>query len=209
MTQLRRLLAAAAVTAVAAALLSTVTPALADTSTGSIGGTLTSAAGVPLADVTVVVHATAGGGDTSPARTDGAGRYSVAGLAPGAYKVEFWFEKTAHSQWAHQATHESAATTFRLRAGENLVVDESTFPTGSMSVTYRSQVTGELVDAFCVDATGDFFATAGCTDTGTVRLTELPVGEYAVLARAKAEPRDHGVGFPTVEADKVAEVAIG
>jgi hypothetical protein len=205
--QLRRTLAASAMTVVAGAF--AIAPhAHAGSATGSIGGTLTNASGVPLADVSVTIHPASGGTGRHTGRTDSAGHYSLAGLPPGRYTVEFRLTALDHALWAHHAGNEATATRFAVRAGENTVVDESTLPTGTLSVKFRSRATGQLVDAFCASVTGDFVVTKGCTDNGTVLLPELPVGEYAVLGSAKADPHDYGVGFPTVDVGQVTEVTV-
>lgn len=198
-----RLLVATIATS-ATVLLSVAAPAHSEVVTGSLGGTLTNAAGVALADVPVTVHSTGGVRTRFHGRTDAAGAYTVAALPPGVYKVQFSFDDTLSSQWAHQARDEATATPFTVGPGEHTVVDESTLPTGSLSVTFRSRATGELIDVFCVDSTGYRFVAEGCTDTGTVVLTGLPAGRYSAFARA--DGFGYGIAFAEVVADRVTEV---
>jgi hypothetical protein len=158
------------------------TPAYAQPATGTISGTLTTAAGAPLADVGVTVHPTVPVDRPPVGVTDSAGRFSVAGLAPGDYKVEFYFEETLSSQWAHRARDEASATRFTVRAGETTIVDERRYPTGSLLLTVVDGGSGQPVTTFCAQALGDYFLRDGCTDTGTLLLTDLPEGWYLLHA---------------------------
>jgi hypothetical protein len=118
----------------------------------------------------------------------------VAGLAPGDYKVEFYFAETLSSQWAHRARDEDSAEPFTVVAGEDTVVDEQRYPTGASSLTAVDVATGESVTAFCVEATGYRYLRTGCTDTGTLLLNDLPEGWYLLTA----DPGDgRGLTTPT------------
>jgi hypothetical protein len=177
---------AAVASILAAAVATLVAPATAqaDPVTGSISGTLTSADGTPMADVGVSVHTLAGPAAGTPARTDAAGHYSVADLPPGTYRVQFWVERSANSswhQWAHQVTWPASATRFTVTAGSDVVVDETRFRTGSLSLTLLD-LAGEPIDAFCADASGDNFVETGCTESGTLLLTDLPADDYVIAA---------------------------
>lgn len=58
------------------------------------------------------------------------------------------------------------------------MVDETRFPTGSVSLTLRDRATGGLVQAFCGDVLTTGFLDPGCTETGTLLLHGLPEGEH-------------------------------
>ncbi|BEL03309.1 hypothetical protein Q0Z83_015000 [Actinoplanes sichuanensis] len=176
--------AAAGILAAAVLTLSAPSAAHADPATGSLSGTLTTADGAPMADVGVSVHTLAGPAAGAPARTDSAGHYRVADLPPGTYRVQFWVERNTSSswhQWAHQATWPAQASRFTVTAGADLVVDETRFRTGSLSLTLQDAA-GEPIDAFCADATGDNFVETGCTESGTLLLADLPADDYLIAA---------------------------
>jgi hypothetical protein len=204
--RLRRLLPTALLLAAVAIPLGAV-PASAQAATGTVSGTLTTAAGAPLADVHVSAHPTARGAREAFARTDSAGHYSVAGLAPGDYKIEFYFDETLSSQWAHRARDEDSATPFAVRAGEDTVVDEQRYPTGSAAVSVIDSATGQPITAFCVEAINMFLREA-CTDNGTALLTDLPEGWYLFAAIPTDETRAI-FGEGTVVADQVTPITIG
>src|SRR5690349_12305333 len=110
-----RRLSGGVATALVAVLSLPATAAHADPGTGTVSGTLTSATGTPLADVRVGVQPASGSATVAVGLTDGDGRYSLPGLAPGSYKVKFWVHRNSNSewtQWAHQATRPHRATTY-------------------------------------------------------------------------------------------------
>ncbi|GIM95312.1 carboxypeptidase-like regulatory domain-containing protein [Paractinoplanes toevensis] len=150
--------------------------------TGTIEGTLTTAKGDPVAGVRVQLSSSAGHNDTLPlVFTDEAGHYSAAPLPAGRYRVGFYFPETMSTQWVPRAARESAATWFTVADGRTTVVDESLFATGGLDVTLVEPDTGP-VQEFCVEAIGDLYLKTGCTTTGTVSLTGLPIGSYLVTA---------------------------
>lgn len=187
MTTTSRLLSAVAASGLATVLsMSIAAPAQADPDTGTISGTLTSATGIPMADVGVTVHTLSGPSASAPARTDSAGRYTVEGLTPGTYRVHFWVQRNTNSQWhqwAHQATQPARATKFAVAAGQDVIVDETRFRTGSLSLTLQD-TSGQPIGAFCADAIGDNFVETGCTETGALVLEELPADDYVIFAWA-------------------------
>ena len=187
MTMTSRLVSTVAASGLAVVLsMSVPASAQADAGTGSISGTLTSATGIPMADVGVSVHTLRGSAVSAPAHTDSAGRYTVAGLPPGTYRVQFWVERNTNSswhQWAHQATQPARATKFAVAAGQDVIVDETRFRTGSLSLTLQD-ASGQPVDEFCADAIGDNVVETGCTGTGALVLEDLPAGDYMIFAWA-------------------------
>lgn len=203
MTMTSRLVSAATASGLAIVLsMSGPGPAQADPGAGSISGTLTSATGTPMADVGVSVHTLSGSAVSAPARTDSAGRYTVADLPAGTYRVQFWVERNTNSswhQWAHQVTQPARATKFAVAAGQDVIVDETRFRTGSLSLTLQDAA-GQPVGEFCADAIGDNFVETGCTETGTLVLEELPADDYVILAWAGDIG---GIGMTTTAADGV------
>ncbi len=208
MTMTSRLLSAVATSGLALVLsMSIPAAAQADPGTGSISGTFTNATGTPMADVGVSVHTLSGPAVSAPARTDSAGRYTVVGLAPGTYRVQFWVERNTNSswhQWAHQATQPARATKFAVAAGQDVVVDETRFRTGSLSLTLED-ASGQPVGEFCADAIGDNFVETGCTETGALVLEELPADDYVIFASAGDIT---GFGMTTTVADEANQFVI-
>jgi hypothetical protein len=123
--------------------------ASADDTTGSISGTYVDAHGNPIANVFVDVL-TPDENERGNARTDDAGGYTVDGLAPGDYIVQF--DNGPLIQWAHGQTDGFNATVFTVTAGATTVVDETQLPTGTLAGTLTnadgSPGTGVFVNAF-------------------------------------------------------------
>ncbi|WP_433789392.1 carboxypeptidase-like regulatory domain-containing protein [Actinoplanes sp. CA-252034] len=200
-------LSSAAAAGVVALSLAAATPVHAETATGAISGTLTSADGIPMADVGVSVHTLGGPGAGEPTRTDDEGRYSIADLPPGTYRVQFWVERDTNSswhQWAHQATQAARASRFTVAAGQEVTVDETRFRTGSLALTLRD-ADGQSISAFCADASGDNFVETGCTETGTLILDGLPADDYVVWAWSDSSS---AVDMTTTVADQVNELTL-
>jgi hypothetical protein len=130
-----------------------ISAASADDTTGSITGTFDDAHGIPIANASVQVF-TSDQNFVSSANTDNTGTYSVGGLAPGDYIVEF---ETDVTQWAHGQTDPFQATVFTVTAGADIVVDETQLPIGTLTGTLTnadgSPVAGANVDASS-EATG-------------------------------------------------------
>ncbi len=181
----------------------------ADTLGGTIQGTLTTAKGVPMAGVRLAVASRTGKKDhrLPGAVTDEAGRYSLAPLPAGQYRIGFLFPETLSTQWVPRATRESGAAWFTVRSGETTVVDESLFPTGGLDVTLRGRAGNGPVPAFCADAIGDFYVKAGCTTTGILHLADLPVGTYALAVIAEGERRTNPA-FAQITEDGTATVEV-
>ena len=205
-----RRLASGVITVLVAVLSLPTAAAHAELATGTISGTLTSATGAPLADVRVGVQPAAGSTSVAVGLTDSEGRYTLPGLTPGSYKVKFWVHRNSTSewtQWAYQATRPNRATTFRVTAGSEVVVDETRFATGSLALRLNDAA-GQPVDAFCGDVIGDNFVDTGCTETGTLTLTDLPEGEYSVGLWDTADPSVGGWEFATVVANELSEYTV-
>jgi hypothetical protein len=208
-SRLHRFLAAAL--AAVAIPLAVAAPAHADPTTGTISGTFTTSAGEPLAGVHVVA-VTAGGGYMGTVQTDDAGRYALPDLPAGEYLVQFIVDgpgASGWSQWAPRAHGMASAARFTVAPGGTTTVDDTAFPTGSLSVTFRSRWTGEVVDSFCASAVAVGVLAEGCTDDGAVVLTDLPEGEYGVTAQPTDDPRLRQIGTATVVEGQVTEVTAG
>jgi hypothetical protein len=144
--------------------------------TGTLAGTLTTAKGAPVAGVYLEVKPAVGDVWMLPQSwTDENGHYTI-DLPPGRYRIGFHFPANQSTQWVPRATRESGATWFTVTEGGTTVVDEVLFPTGGMTVTLAGHTD------FCVEAVGDRFLSYGCTTTGEVTLTDLPVNSYMVTA---------------------------
>lgn len=154
-------------------------PARAETTTGSISGQLTDA-GAPVQDAWVgiidMAQTQVGGSNT-----DGAGQFTVADLAPGDYKLQFFVGSLI--QWAHQKTSFEQADTFTVTAGATTVVNEELLPTGSIGgvlVNAAGPVAGVDVSAQPLGSTPSFGH--GRTDEqGRFEMARLLPGSYRVM----------------------------
>jgi hypothetical protein len=155
---------------------------------GSIEGTLTTAKGVPVAGILLQVTSPVIKSDQLPQTwTDESGHYSLAPLPAGRYRIGFYFPETMSTQWVPRKERESQAAWFTVRDGETTTVDESLFPTGALAVTLTGG-DGGPVQAFCADAIGSLFLRTGCTTTGVLLLSELPVGTYLLMVSEGGGP---------------------
>ncbi len=175
-----RLSARLTVGAIALALMGSMTaPAVAQPpgpSSGRIVGHLTKSTGEPVSGGFVLAYDATTQQFRASANIDDAGAYTLSGLSTGAYKVQF---SGLLQQWAHRKTSFAEADSFTVTDGQDTVVDEVLIPTGSVVVTASDQATGAAVDQFCVDVSGNNIIRFGCTDNGTVTLTDIPpAGNY-------------------------------
>ncbi|WP_203909730.1 carboxypeptidase regulatory-like domain-containing protein [Rhizocola hellebori] len=104
-------------------------PASADPTKGTIAGHLTDG-GMPVPGISVFVTKIDGGA-FSYSNTDSSGFYRTSELPPGDYKVEF--DLRWGRQYAYQSLNWVTAPVFTITAGNELVVDDSVLPTGSLS----------------------------------------------------------------------------
>ena len=175
---------------------------------GTIEGTLTSAKGAPVAGIRVLVHSPTSTNDQFPVVvTDASGHYALTPLPAGRYRIGFHFPETLSTQWVPQAAAERGATWFTVSDGETTVVNESLFPTGGMDVTLLRRAGDGLVPAFCVDAIGDLYLKTGCTTTGVLQLTDLPVGLYILMVTA-ADAQSLDTEWADVTEDATTAVAV-
>jgi hypothetical protein len=152
----------------------------ADPLTGRIVGQLTKSNGEPAADVPVVAFDRRG---SAPyfTRTAADGSYVLAEVAgypdEDKYKIKFdprW-PLGLPEQWAHGKTTEADANVITVTAGQDTVVNDVLFPTGSVRVTASDKLTGAPLNRFCARGTR-----YGCTENGVVVLPEIPPGDYQV-----------------------------
>ncbi len=154
-------------------------PARAAGSAGSISGTVTNASGSPLAGVCATAYPdnpslidppTTGGTVGSP--TNGAGQYSITGLAPGGYRVHFadcsgddrfpmWYPQGASYRMGKAVTvtagQDTSGVDVSLGPGGLLtgtVTDQNGTPLGGVCVTGGTQ--GETADRVRTDSNGDY-----------------------------------------------------
>lgn len=151
---------------------------------GSITGTVTNEQGDPLGEICVFARSEdwewGGYADTSPD-----GRYAIAGLPSGGYRVHFqdcgqglhlpeWYDNKQRLLEADLVPVVEEATTADINAALALG--------GSIA----GQVTGEQgqpLEGICVDAydpSGDWVSSAETDDRGRYRVTELPAGAYKI-----------------------------
>ena len=104
-------------------------PASADPTKGNISGHFTDG-GLPMPGVTVFVTKTDGGA-FSYSQTNSTGFCRTSELPPGDYKVEF--DMRWGRQYAYQSLSWVTSPVFPITAGNELVVNDSLLPTGSLS----------------------------------------------------------------------------
>ncbi len=155
------------------------------TSTGAISGTVTSASSHEgLADVEVQVYAP-GGEFAGSAKTGSNGTYTVSGLAPGGYLVEFVALSGGDArQFYDEASLPTEATGVSVSGGETTSnVNAALNASGAISgkVTRASNAEAlEGVEVEVYDSGGDPIASAQTGSGGTYTVSGLPAGSYAV-----------------------------
>jgi hypothetical protein len=157
---------------VVAGMLAVVVPpsAVSAASTGTVSGTVTGPGEAPLAGVEVTVfNELSAGFDV----TDGAGHYSVGGLAPGGWQVQFW-----PPDGSGLVPHTSAP--FGLVAGQTVVIDVELEEAGSLSGTVTAVGDGPVEGVEVFVNSFDVEASAFTAADGTYELTALAPGEYTV-----------------------------
>lgn len=162
---------------------------------GAIAGTVTDAtSAAPVAEACVTATPTeAGSSGAGSATTAADGSYTVAGLAPGQYRVEFdpTCSGTASSEdalgWYRGADIEASAAPVTVApASTTGSVDGSLARSGTISGTVTAEVGGSPVPEVCVIArprgeTGDLEFVGTQTD-GSYSIPGLPADAYTVEA---------------------------
>jgi Carboxypeptidase regulatory-like domain len=175
---------ASEVTVAAGASTSAINAAMA-TADGSVSGTVTSAAsGKPVANVAVKVYES-GEGHIASALSGSNGAYTVSGLAPGSYEIEFVPPSDEYlTQYYGGVASLEAESPVAVGAGKATTgINAALKGPGEISGTVtgaasKAGLAGVEVEVF--DAGGNF---AGFTDTaanGTYTLSNLATGSYVV-----------------------------
>jgi hypothetical protein len=158
----------------------------------SISGAVTGDGGEPLAGVRVYAVDAAGNG-VGQATTSSIGRYSIGGVTPGSYTLEFVppaGDGYATQWWTGKPT-ETGATFIALTAGVALtgknVILAST--DGSISGTVTAAADASPVssaEVYVYDSAGNFIEETQTDDSGSYTLVGLTSGSYVVLVSASA-----------------------
>jgi hypothetical protein len=101
---------------------------------------------------------------------------------PGEYRVRF--STSNQVQWAVGATTPEDADPVVVTADGTTVVNDRLLAPGSLAVTAVDAVTRAPIRSFCVWAQGPVGVKDGCTEDGSVRLTQLGPGSYKVSVTA-------------------------
>jgi hypothetical protein len=164
-------------------------PAAAAT-TGTITGTVTAAAGgAPIAGVCVSASQQ-GGSSSFTATTGSTGTYSIPGLAPGAYEVEFGgcapLPGNYLVQWYVGASSPATATPVTVAAGRTKgKINAALAAGGEITGTAQDVHSGAPIAGICVSATsgglsGGPVGSATTATDGTYLIEGLPSGSYLV-----------------------------
>ncbi|MBW9110595.1 carboxypeptidase-like regulatory domain-containing protein [Microbacterium ureisolvens] len=177
----------------------------------TVTGVVTDQAGEPVAGVEVWARPVSTGGPiyASGASTSSDGAYTLAGLAPGDYRVEFATQNASSNvvgEWWDDATSESAATVLPLSAGE-IASDVSAQLAAGSSITgaLRDGDGAPLADSQIAlyDTDGQWLRSGRAGADGTYELRGLPAGTYRAGFTA-----DNGDGSSLKEWwDNAADVA--
>jgi Carboxypeptidase regulatory-like domain len=124
--------------------------------------------------------------DTSQVRTAADGSYTLIGLPPGTYDVEFspQYPSNYLSEYYNQQTNENKATPIALAAGATRSSIDAALPTGgeiSGKVTNAQGQPLQNVEAYVVDTGGTFWGSADTASDGTYTIPALPTsGSFRV-----------------------------
>ncbi|HEY1278931.1 MAG TPA: fibronectin type III domain-containing protein, partial [Acidimicrobiales bacterium] len=196
----------AAVTGIDAVLVST-----------SISGTVTdAAAGVPLAGIEV--DAFMDGSSVGYAFTDAAGHYTISGLSPGTFQLEFQDPRPVRvysPQFYNGQASEGSATPVAVASGEHLTGYDAALVITSISGTLTN-TNGDPVEGIQVDAldNGDSSVGFGVTDAaGHYTMSGLSPGSYRVLFTDTSQPARYSpqyyLGRATFASANLVTVASG
>jgi len=124
-------------------------------------------------------------GSPGPALTGASGRYSIGGLLPGSYDVQFsdCGQRTQGAEWYKNALTEQSGTTVQVKAGATASGTNAVLsPGGSISgrVTNGAGHTERGVCVTASDASGQFFGSALTGQGGRYTITGLATGSYQV-----------------------------
>jgi 5-hydroxyisourate hydrolase-like protein (transthyretin family) len=163
----------------------------------TIAGVVTDEAGQPVGNVAVWARPTAGDGTRFPTgvSTSPDGTYSLSGLAPGDYRVQFETDQAATNvagEWWNDAKTEAAADVLTLGEGESVAgVSPVLSPGAGISGVVRDGSGAPLTDAqvslHAVD--GTWLANAWTAPDGSYRFQGLDTGSYRLEFRTQVGER--------------------
>ncbi|HET6809621.1 MAG TPA: carboxypeptidase-like regulatory domain-containing protein [Acidimicrobiales bacterium] len=154
---------------------------------GSISGRVTDTASPPngLSAVCVSASSTAPGGQYGSASTSSDGSYTISGLAPGSYTVEFrnCGPGSYVTQWYQGASSSSSATPVSVSTGQTTSgIDAALAPGGEITGTVTDTASPpDKLGGICVRASGSgSYGYASTAPDGTYTIANLPAGSYSV-----------------------------
>ncbi len=157
--------------------------------TGTIAGTFLTRAGKAVAKARVLVSPD-GEGDDYSATTDSKGRFRIAKVLTGTYKVRF--EAGGLTQWAYATQNVDKATAITVTDGATTTVTDTQIPPATLTVTAKDARTGKLVKNICVYLSG-LSDRHACAKGSAVTVKNLAAGRHDVTVR----PADTSLYQPT------------
>jgi protocatechuate 3,4-dioxygenase beta subunit len=181
--------------------------------TGAISGTVTNSSGDPLSNIRVTAT---GAGRTGSATTAADGTYTITGVVPGSYDVEFYSEPGGSvdyaNQWWYNGPEPGSAVPVSV-AAESTVSDinAAMVPGGGISGAVDLTPGGPGLANICVTAVGDGtlgFGSATTGGDGTYTITGLVPGSYDVEF-SNCVPAISGAGDYVTKYDNAVPVIAG
>jgi 5-hydroxyisourate hydrolase-like protein (transthyretin family) len=150
----------------------------------TVSGVVTDQAGHPVSNATVLVHPANGQGYATGATTASDGSYSIAGLAPGSYKVEFQTDQATPNvapAWWNGAVTEAVATPLTLAVGQVVTgISPRLAAGGAITGTLRDDKGAPLMEAQVAvyDSSGTWVQNAWTAPDGSYNVHGLAAGKY-------------------------------
>lgn len=160
--------------------------------TASIDGTVLATAdglGVEAVEVCAYPLSSAEENSIGCGETDGDGDYTIGGLAPGSYKVEFWTGYAApflaYQFWDHESRYQVADVITLVEGEWREGVDADLEPAATISGNLVNLANGsppEEVRVCAIDAVNDTLTVCTWTDeAGNYSMGSLPAGSFKVV----------------------------